>query len=109
MAPETPIKEVIVEISEKMLGVAAVVEEDKIIGIITDGDIRRMLKTHDNIASLKAQDVMTKGPQTIQADTLAVKALELIQQKNITQVLVCEGEAYVGVVHIHNLINEGIV
>lgn len=109
VGPETSVKEVIVEISEKMLGVAAVVEGNSIIGIITDGDIRRMLKTHDNIATLKAKDIMTQGPQTIQADTLAVKALELIQHKNITQVLVCEGEKYAGVVHIHNLINEGIV
>ena len=109
VSPTTPVKEVIVVISKKMLGVTAVLEDEKVIGIITDGDIRRMLESHDNIAELTARDIMTQNPQIIEADTLAVKALELIQQKNISQVLVSDKGQYAGVVHIHNLINEGIL
>jgi arabinose-5-phosphate isomerase len=106
---DTPIKKVIVEISENMLGVAAVMDQDQIIGIITDGDVRRMLESHDNIAALRAADIMTAHPQSIDHNTLAVKALELIREKNISQVLVTKNGKYHGVVHIHNLINEGIV
>ena len=109
VSPETPVKEVIVVISKKMLGVTAVLEGEKVLGIITDGDIRRMLESHDNIAELTAKDIMTRNPQIIDGETLAVKALELIQQKNISQVLVSEKGKYSGVVHIHNLINEGIL
>lgn len=103
------VKEVIVEISEKMLGVTAVVDNDKIVGVVTDGDIRRMLNEHENIGSLVAQDIMTPNPKTVEADTLAIKALESMQEKGISQLLVMDGETYIGVVHIHNLVNEGIV
>lgn len=113
MKPEvgvnTEIKKVIVEISEKMLGVAAVVDNDKIVGIVTDGDIRRMLNKHDNIAGLTAKDIMTVSPKTIGMDMLAIKALEVMQEKGISQLLAVEGSAYTGVVHLHNLINEGIL
>ena len=106
---DTDIRKVIVEISEKMLGVTAVIENNRLIGIVTDGDIRRMLNKYDNINGLKAQDVMTSNPKTIGADVLAVKALKLMQEKGISQLLAVEGEEYVGVVHLHNLINEGIL
>lgn len=106
--PQTPIKDVIVEISEKMLGVTAVLQQEKIIGIITDGDIRRMLNKHDEIKNLKAEDIMTKNPKTIPSDTLATKALEYMQQNKITQLLVTEHNQYKGVIHLHNLIQEGI-
>lgn len=106
--PQTPIKDVIVEISEKMLGVTAVLQQEKIIGIITDGDIRRMLNKHDEIKNLKAQDIMTKNPKTIASDTLATEALEYMQQNKITQLLVTENNQYKGVIHLHNLIQEGI-
>ncbi len=103
------IKKVIVEISEKMLGVTAVTEHDKIIGIITDGDLRRMLNKYDNIKGLTARDIMTSNPKTIGSEVLAIKALKVMQDKGISQLLAVEGDNYVGVVHLHNLINEGIL
>ncbi|MBA4746417.1 MAG: KpsF/GutQ family sugar-phosphate isomerase [Muricauda sp.] len=103
------IKEVIVEISEKMLGVTAVMDKDKVVGIVTDGDIRRMLSKYDNINGLTARDIMTSNPKAIDVDTLAVKALKLLQEKSISQLLAFDGDTYAGVVHIHNLINEGIL
>jgi len=103
------VKEVIVEISEKMLGVTAVIENDKVVGVVTDGDIRRMLSKHDNINGLTAKDIMTSNPKTVDVDTLAVNALKLLQEKGISQLLAFDNGAYAGVVHIHNLINEGIL
>ena len=103
------IKTVIVEISKKMLGVTAVTDKHKIVGIITDGDIRRMLSKHDNFKGLTAKDIMSAHPKTIDNDALAVKALELMQAKNISQLLAVKNDTYKGVVHIHNLINEGIL
>lgn len=103
------VKEVIVEISEKMLGVTAVMDGDQIVGIVTDGDIRRMLNKYDNIKGLTAKDIMTTAPKTIGSTVLAIKALELMQAKGISQLLVLENNTYVGVVHLHNLINEGIL
>lgn len=103
------VKDVIVEISEKMLGVTAVMESGKVVGIVTDGDIRRMLSKYDNINGLTARDIMTSNPKTVDADTLAVNALKMLQDKGISQLLAFDGDAYAGVVHIHNLINEGIL
>jgi len=103
------VKDVIVEISEKMLGVTAVLDQEKVVGIVTDGDVRRMLSKYDNISGLTAKDIMTSNPKTIDVDTLAVKALKLLQEKSISQLLAFDGEKYAGVVHIHNLINEGIL
>lgn len=105
----TDIKKVIVEISEKMLGVTAVIENDTIIGVVTDGDIRRMLNKYDNINGLTAKDIMSHNPKTIETDVLAIKALELMQEKGISQLLAVEGTNYKGIVHLHNLINEGIL
>lgn len=103
------IKKVIVEISEKMLGVTAVVENNEIVGVVTDGDIRRMLNTYDNINGLTAKDIMSVNPKTIDIDVLAIKALEKMQEKSISQLLAVEGKKYKGIVHLHNLINEGII
>lgn len=105
----TEVKKVILEISEKMLGVTAVLDGDKVVGIVTDGDIRRMLNKHDNIKGLTAKEIMTTDPKTIPTNTLAVKALEQMQQKGISQLLVMDNDTYVGVIHLHNLINEGIL
>ena len=105
----TLVKEVIVEISKNMLGVSPVMDENKVIGIITDGDIRRMLNQFDDISSLKAIDIMTPSPKSITSATLAVEVLSLMQNHNITQVLVIDQNKYIGVVHLHNLIKEGIV
>lgn len=103
------VKSVIVEISEKMLGATAVMENNKIVGIVTDGDIRRMLNKYDNIYGLTAKDIMSSSPKTIAMDVLAIKALELMQAKGISQLLAVDGDNYKGIVHLHNLINEGIL
>ena len=103
------IVKVIVEISEKRLGVTAVVENSKIIGIITDGDIRRMLTKSTEINHLTAKDIMSKNPKTIQEDAMAIEALERMETNSITQILVTNHDNnYKGVVHIHDLIKEGI-
>ena len=102
------VKEVIVEISEKMLGVTAVTENGKVIGVVTDGDIRRMLSKYDAINNITAKDIMTKNPKTIGSNVLAIKALETLREHGISQLLVMDKEQYKGIVHLHNLINEGI-
>ncbi len=106
---DADVKQVIIEISEKMLGVTAVMKNDKIVGIVTDGDIRRMLNKYENINGLKAKDIMTTSPKTIGADVLAIKALKEMRSNSVSQLLAVDGEEYVGVVHLHNLINEGIL
>ena len=104
------ITEVIVEISEKRLGVTAVTNDNnKIVGIITDGDIRRMLSKTTAIESLTAADIMSSNPKTIHVDAMAIDALERLEASNITQILVTDDtDNYVGVVHLHDLIKEGI-
>jgi len=109
VSPDTDVANAIIEISEKMLGVTAVLENDNIVGIITDGDIRRMLKDHQEIKGLKAKDIMSKNPKTIEQDTLAVEALDVLEKNQISQLLAVEKGKYAGVVHIHNLIREGIL
>jgi arabinose-5-phosphate isomerase len=107
--PGTDIKKVIIEISEKMLGVTVVIENEEIVGVITDGDIRRMLNKYDSINGLTAKDIMTSMPKTIETEVLAVHALELMQEKGISQLIAVEGKNYKGILHLHNLINEGIL
>ncbi len=109
VSPETNVRDVIVEISEKMLGVAAVIEDEKIIGIITDGDIRRMLRNNEAFIHLTARDIMSKDPKTINQDAMAVDALDMLEEFKISQLIEQDGEKYAGVVHIHNLIREGII
>ncbi len=104
----TLIKDVIIEISKKRLGTTAVINNNKIVGIITDGDLRRMLKDNSDISHLMAQDIMSKNPKTIQVDEIAITALETMENNNITQILVEDGTKYVGVVHLHDLLKEGI-
>ncbi|NRR92032.1 KpsF/GutQ family sugar-phosphate isomerase [Winogradskyella undariae] len=106
---EASVKEVIVEITEKMLGVTAVIENDQIIGIITDGDLRRMLSKSDDISGLKAKDIMSNNPRRIQEDAMAVDAKEVMEQFGISQLLVEHDGKYAGVVHLHDLIKEGII
>lgn len=103
------IKEVIIEISEKMLGVTAVIENNKIIGIITDGDLRRMLTKIDNFSKLTAKDIMSANPKRINAYAMAIDALELMEAHSISQLLVEDNGHYAGVVHLHDLIKEGII
>ena len=105
----TDIKKVIVEISEKMLGVTAVTKDNKIVGIITDGDLRRMLAKTDNFEALTAQDIMSESPKTIDNDAMAVDAMDVLETNGISQLLAEENGTYSGVVHLHNLIREGII
>ena len=103
------IKNVIFEISEKRLGVTAVVENEKVIGIITDGDIRRMLNTNDTFTHLTAKDIMTKNPKTIENNTMVVDAFNILEDNAITQLVVLNNTQYVGILHIHDILKEGIV
>jgi arabinose-5-phosphate isomerase len=103
------ISEVIIEISEKRLGATSVIDNEDIVGIITDGDIRRMLSKTTDIASLTAKDIMSNNPKTISVDAMAIEALETMEKNDITQILVTNSEnQYLGVVHLHDLIKEGI-
>jgi arabinose-5-phosphate isomerase len=109
VAPDSTIKKVIVEISEKRLGVTAVVENEKVIGIITDGDIRRMLNKTENISGLTAKDIMTVNPKTIKSTELVSDALNILEDFSITQLVVVDNGAYKGVIHLHDILKEGIV
>lgn len=109
VSPNASLKEVIIEISEKMLGVTAVTENSKIIGIITDGDLRRMLSKTDAISQLTAKDIMGSNPKRIDEDAMAVDAKEVMEAYGISQLLVEKDSKYAGVVHLHDLIKEGII
>lgn len=109
VTPETSVKKVIFEISEKRLGVTAVIENDKIVGIITDGDIRRMLNDRDSIADLTAKDIMSKNPKLVSSETMAVDALNILEDFSITQLIVADNGEYKGVLHLHDILKEGIV
>lgn len=109
VAADSTIKNVIFEISEKRLGVTAVVENEKVIGIITDGDIRRMLNTNDTFTHLTARDVMTKNPKTVSFSAMVVDAFNILEDFSITQLVVLDEEKYVGILHIHDILKEGIV
>ena len=109
VSPNASIKDVIVEISKNMLGVTAVVEKETIVGIITDGDLRRMLSTVEDFSSLVAKDIMGKNPRIINTDAMAIDALEIMENNDISQLLVEANGKYSGVVHLHHLIKEGIL
>lgn len=109
VTPEASIKKAIMEISEKRLGVTAVIENEKIIGIITDGDIRRMLNDRDNIAGVTAADIMTHNPKTIKSTDMAVDALNTMENHSITQLVVADNGEYKGILHLHDILKEGIV
>ncbi|MGB6268530.1 MAG: KpsF/GutQ family sugar-phosphate isomerase, partial [Olleya sp.] len=106
---DTNIKQVIVEISEKMLGVTAVTQNNKIVGIITDGDLRRMLSKVDDFSKLTAKDIMSANPKRIDEDAMAIDAMEVLETYGISQLLVEKEGNYTGVVHVHDLIREGIL
>ncbi len=109
VAPDASIKEVIVEISKKMLGLTAVVLNGNIQGIITDGDLRRMLAKNDSFSGLTAQSIMSENPKTIAYDAMAMEAKDILEKHNISQLLAVKDGKYAGVVHIHDLIKEGII
>ncbi|HON18413.1 MAG TPA: KpsF/GutQ family sugar-phosphate isomerase [Salinivirgaceae bacterium] len=102
--------EIILEISSKRLGATAVVdEEDNLLGIITDGDLRRLLQARRNLATIIAEDFMTKNPKVIDEDELAVNAFYLMEKNSITQLVVLKNKKYAGIIHLHDILREGIV
>ena len=104
------IRSVILEISSKRMGAAAVVDgENKILGIITDGDLRRMMQQYEDVKHLKAKDIMSVSPKTIGEDELAINAFHLMEKNSITQLVVCDNDKYIGLVHLHDILKEGIV
>ncbi|MUV03608.1 KpsF/GutQ family sugar-phosphate isomerase [Flavobacterium rakeshii] len=109
VTPDSSIKQAIFEISAKRLGVTAVLEGEKVVGIITDGDIRRMLNDRDNIAGVVAKDIMTHNPKTIKPTEMAADALNTMENFAITQLVVEENGEYKGILHLHDILKEGIV
>ena len=109
VSPTANIKKVIFEISEKRLGVTAVIENDQVIGIITDGDIRRMLNNNDTFNHLTAKDIMTKNPKLVESSMMVIDAFQILEDNKITQLVVLENGIYKGVLHLHDVLKEGIV
>ena len=101
-------EKVIIEISSKRLGATAVLHEDELKGLITDGDLRRMIQKNPDYIKLTAKDAMTANPLTIDQNEMAVEALNLMQENNITQLPVLNDGKYVGVLHLHDILKEGI-
>ena len=108
VSTDDDIKDVIIEISNKMLGITPVFSKDTIVGVITDGDLRRTLLNNQEISKLKAKDIMSTNPQIIDSDTLASEALEIMKKNKISQLIVTNNNLYFGVIHIQSLIKEGI-
>ncbi len=106
---DTPIKDVIYEISDKRLGTTAVIDNDLVVGVITDGDIRRMLEKNLDINGLKASDIMSKNPKKIEANEMAVNVIKVMQNHGISQILVVDNNKYIGVLHFHDLLKEGFI
>ena len=105
---ENSINDVIIEISEKMLGITAVIDNDEIAGVITDGDLRRTLLNNHEIKHLTAKDIMSKNPRLIDYNLMATDALDIMKKNKISQLLVTKNNSYYGVLHIQSLIKEGI-
>lgn len=110
VTPDTPVEQVILEISEKRLGAAIVVDKDlNVVGIITDGDLRRMMQKKLDLASTKAEDIMSRNPKTIAPEAMAIKAFNMMEDNSITQLAVAADGKYEGMVHLHDILKEGIV
>jgi arabinose-5-phosphate isomerase len=110
VSADTPLKDVIIEISSKRLGCTSVLDgNNNLLGIITDGDLRRMLQKDIRLDSITAADIMSANPKRIDKDEFAVKALHLMQEANITQLAVMDGQKLAGFIHLHDLLKEGLV
>jgi arabinose-5-phosphate isomerase len=109
VSTEDNISQVIMEISSKRLGATAVLDGKKLAGIITDGDLRRMLQKNKPLEGLLAKDIMSVNPKTVDDCIFAVDALQIMRNHNITQILVLKNNEYVGVVHLHDILKEGIL
>lgn len=103
------VREIIMEISSKRLGATAVLDNEKLAGIITDGDLRRMIEKTTDLTTITAKEIMTANPKSIDRDELAVNALQLFQKHNITQLIVTHQGNYFGILHFHDLLREGII
>jgi arabinose-5-phosphate isomerase len=103
------ISSTIIEISSKRLGATAVMDGEKLVGMITDGDLRRMIQSGKLFNQVNAGDIMSKNPKTIESESLVVNALEIMRANNITQLLVTDNEEYKGVIHLHDILKEGIL
>lgn len=106
---DADIRSIILEISSKRLGATAVMMDGKLAGIITDGDLRRMLERNSDITDIKAGDIMTSNPKVIESQSLVVDALDIMRRNNITQLPVMDNGNYVGVIHLHDILKEGIL
>ena len=109
VSPNDIMTQAIIEISQKMLGAAAVIDNGKLVGIVTDGDLRRMLMKHPNIEAVHVNEIMTKSPTTIEKSAHVADALNVMQSKEISVLPVMEDGRYVGMIHIHDIIKEGII
>jgi arabinose-5-phosphate isomerase len=108
--PDTPLPETVIEMTSKLLGATAVINPDgSLYGVITDGDLRRMLIKKMPIAGVTAKDICTRSPKQIEPDELAVVALNRMKQNDITHLLVTEKGKYIGILHLHDLIKEGLI
>ncbi len=109
VSSEASVREVIIEITKNRLGAVTVVDNDVISGIVTDGDIRRMMEKYETLQGLKARDIMSKTPRRIESAELAVNALDLMRSNSITQLIVADDGVYKGIIHLHDLLKEGII
>ncbi len=109
VSSEASLKDIIFEITGKRLGATAVVENGNLLGVITDGDLRRLLQSGRDLSSIKAKDIMGKKPKVLEAETLASDALAMMKENSITQIMVVKDGVYVGVVHLHDILQEGIL
>jgi len=110
VTPDTPLRETIISISGSRLGMTVVLDKDKeILGVITDGDLRRMLEKNTSLNGITAKDIMTPHPKTIPPEALAVEALDVLRKFDITQLVVAKQKQYLGVLHLHDLIREGLL
>jgi arabinose-5-phosphate isomerase len=107
--PSSPLSDVIIEISTKRLGTTVVLDQNVIVGLITDGDLRRMLQNGTDLSGVLAKDIMSVNPKSVQKETLAAEALGLMEVNNITQLIVTDKESYVGIIHLHDILKEGIL
>jgi len=108
--PDASLRDTVLEMTSKMLGCTVVMDNDKILGIVCDGDLRRMMKKHKNLDNLTADDIMSPNPKTIPANEYAIKALNIMRANSITQLIVVDDEGkYISVLHIHDILREGII
>ncbi len=109
VSENTSVKDIIMEISSKRLGATAVIDNNNIIGIITDGDLRRMMENFDSFDNISAKDIMGKNPKHIDYNEMAVSAFNIMESHNITQLIVSKNGNYFGMIHLHEIIKEGII